>query len=213
MAAGKTTQTPAETVDAILAATSAAPEPVVVADYAADWPELFRRIAEPVRHVLAEIADVEHVGSTAVPGLAAKPVIDVDVVVRSEEDVPVAIERLRALGYVYQGDKGIEGRDAFLSPPGAPRHHLYVVVAGSKPQADHVLFRDFLRAHPGVAREYGDVKRRLAAEHPNDRARYAEGKAEFVARVMEAARAGRAAEPGVSQLTTSNARSRFRPKR
>jgi GrpB-like predicted nucleotidyltransferase (UPF0157 family) len=73
-------------------------------------------------------AQVEHVGSTSVPGLAAKPIIDVDVVVASADDVPAAIERLRSRGYVYQGDKGIKGREAFLWPRGARPHHLYVVV-------------------------------------------------------------------------------------
>ncbi len=147
-------QTPEETVDDILARTSSATQPVVVSEYEPGWPTLFQRIAEPVQRALGELAAaVEHVGSTSVPGLAAKPVIDVDVVVRSAEDVPAAIERLRELGYVYQGDKGILGREAFMGPPDAPRHHLYVVVEGSKPHRDHIRFRDFLRNDPAVARE------------------------------------------------------------
>jgi GrpB-like predicted nucleotidyltransferase (UPF0157 family) len=101
-------QTAEETVDEILARTPSVTHPVTLSDYDVQWPVLFRQIAEPVRHALGEIVvAVEHVGSTAVPGLAAKPVIDVDVVVRSAEDVPAATERLRELGYVYQGDKGI----------------------------------------------------------------------------------------------------------
>jgi chloramphenicol 3-O-phosphotransferase len=118
-------QTAEETVDVILTRTPSVNQPIIVRDYDAEWPVLFRQIAEPVRRALGEIvASVEHVGSTAVPGLAAKPVIDVDVVVRSAENVPAAIERLRKLGYVYQGDKGIPGRDAFMWPPHAPSHHL-----------------------------------------------------------------------------------------
>jgi GrpB-like predicted nucleotidyltransferase (UPF0157 family) len=178
-------QTAEETVDAILARTQSVTHPVSVSDYDAEWPVLFRQIADPVRDALGEIvAAVEHVGSTSVPGLAAKPVIDVDVVVRSAEDVPDAIERLRELGYVYQGDKGISGRDAFMWPPHAPRHHLYVVVEGSKPHVDHVRFRDYLRNHPQVAREYAELKRALADQHRNDRAGYTEAKAEFIARVL-----------------------------
>jgi GrpB-like predicted nucleotidyltransferase (UPF0157 family) len=113
-------------------------------------------------------------------------VIDIDVVVRSAADVPVAIERLRTLGYVYQGDKGIAGREAFMWPPHAPRHHLYVVVAGSKPHADHVRFRDHLRRHPEVAREYAELKKALADQHRNDRERYTEAKAEFISRTLAA---------------------------
>ncbi len=93
--------------------------------------------------------------------------IDIDVVVRSAEDVPIAIERLRAtLGYVYQGDKGVRGREAFLRPPDARPHHIYVVVSGSEPHADHVQFRDYLREHPGVAQQYADLKRNLAKTTP-----------------------------------------------
>jgi GrpB-like predicted nucleotidyltransferase (UPF0157 family) len=105
-----TDQTPEETVDAILAATRSTRSPLVVADYDPAWPELFERLAQPIRAALADLgAAVEHVGSTAVPGLAAKPVIDLDAVLPSAEGVPAAIERLRALGYVYQGDRGSPG--------------------------------------------------------------------------------------------------------
>jgi GrpB-like predicted nucleotidyltransferase (UPF0157 family) len=178
-------QTAEETVDEILAGTPSVLHPLVVSDYDVEWPVLFRQIAEPVQRALGEIAvAVEHVGSTSVPGLAAKPVIDVDVVVRSSEDVPAVIERLRELGYLYQGDKGIPGRSAFMWPPHSPRHHLYVVVEGSKPHLDHVRFRDYLRDHPEVAREYAELKRALADQHRSDRAAYTEAKAEFIDRVL-----------------------------
>ena len=130
---------------------------------------------------------MEHVGSTAVPGLAAKPVIDIDVVVRSPEDVLASIERLCALGYKHEGDKGIPGREAFLWPAGAVRHHIYVVVAGSAPQVDHLHFRDHLRAHPDTAAEYAAVKRELARRHANDRVAYTDAKSDFIARVLDAA--------------------------
>jgi GrpB-like predicted nucleotidyltransferase (UPF0157 family)/gluconate kinase len=183
-------QTAEETLEEILARTPSLTQPVVVSDYDHEWPILFRHVAEPVRRALKEIVvAVEHVGSTSVPGLAAKPVIDIDIVVRSREDVPVAIERLRQIGYVYQGDKGIAGREAFMWPPHAPRHHLYVVIAGSKPHADHVRFRDYLRSHPEVAREYAELKRSLANQHMNDRERYTDAKAAFISRVLAAASA------------------------
>lgn len=178
-------QTPEDTVDEILARTSSVSQPVVVSGYEPEWPERFRQIAEPVERALGEIAlAIEHIGSTSVPGLAAKPVIDIDVVVRSAEEVPAAIERLRELGYVYQGDKGIPGREAFMWPPHAPRHHLYVVVEGSKPHTDHVRFRDCLRGRPDLAHEYAELKRDLADRHGDDRASYTEAKADFIARVL-----------------------------
>ena len=188
--------TPEETVEQILAQTAGASsfsrEPIVVSDYDPNWPTLFEKIAQPVREALADLgATVEHVGSTAVPGLAAKPVIDIDVVVGSATDVPTAIERLHSLGYLYQGDKGIKGREAFMWPEGAERHHLYVVVAGTDPYLEHVAFRDYLRDHPEIAADYAALKKELAAEHGNDRIGYTDAKDEFVSRVLRAAR-GRA---------------------
>jgi len=182
-----TDMTPDEAVDEILARTPTSRSPIVIAGYDAGWPALFERLAEPVRAVVADLgARVDHVGSTAVPGLAAKPVIDMDVVVPSAADVPETIERLRGLGYVYQGDKGIRGREAFLWPPTTPVHHLYVVVDGSDPHTDHVRFRDHLREHPDAAREYAALKRELAQRYGMDRLRYTEAKTAFVGRTLAA---------------------------
>jgi GrpB-like predicted nucleotidyltransferase (UPF0157 family) len=183
-----TAMTPEETVDEILARTTTTRSPIVIADPDPGWPALFERLAAPVRAALAGLgARVDHVGSTAVPGLAAKPIVDMDVVVISRDDVPEAIERLRALGYVYQGDKGIAGREAFLPPRGAPEHHLYVVVGGSRPHADHTRFRDHLRRHPEVAAAYAACKRDLAARHGADRVAYTEAKTAFIAAARRAA--------------------------
>ena len=178
-------RTPDETVEQILGQTSADTSPVVVAGYDDEWPARFEELAAPVRDAVADLgAAVEHVGSTAVPGLAAKPIIDIDVVVHSAGDVPTAIERLRRLGYVYQGDKGIPGREAFMWPAGAPRHHLYVVVAGSQPHSDHLRFRDHLRRHPEVAARYAALKTDLAARYGNDRLGYTTAKTAFISEVM-----------------------------
>jgi len=182
-----TAMTPDETVDEILDRTMTTRSPIVIADYDPRWPALFERLAEPVRAAVAGVgARVEHVGSTAVPGLAAKPVIDIDVVVSSADHVPVAIERLRELGYVYQGDKGITGREAFLWPAGAPVHHLYVVVEGGDPHTNHIRFRDRLRRDPRMAAEYAALKRGLADEHGADRLGYTEAKTAFVERTLRA---------------------------
>ena len=139
---------------------------------------------------MAEIgAEVEHFGSTAVAGLAAKPIIDIDVVVRSADDVPVAIERLRGSGYICQSDKGVPGREALLWPPGARRHHAYVVGLGSEPHANHTTFRDHLRAHAEVAARYAALKQQLAKQHRDDQVGYGHAKDEFVGEVLHTARA------------------------
>jgi GrpB-like predicted nucleotidyltransferase (UPF0157 family) len=155
---------------------------ITVTGYQHDWPRLFDELARPVREALAGLdARVEHVGGTSVPGLAAKPIVDLDVVVGSDAEVPAAIDRLRSLGYVHEGDLGIPGREAFMWPAGAPRHHLYLVVRGGRAHLDHVEFRDHLRQHPEVAAAYGALKVRLAARHGSDRAAYTAAKAQFVA--------------------------------
>ncbi|MFN2465888.1 MAG: GrpB family protein [Candidatus Dormibacteria bacterium] len=161
---------------------------IVITDYDGTWPRLFRDLASPVARAVSDLgAEVEHVGSTAVPGLAAKPIIDMDVVVPSAEVIPRAIERLRRLGYIHQGDLGISGREAFQSPPGAPPHHLYVTVAGSKQHRDHLLFRDQLRGDPDLASRYASLKRRLAAEYIEDRGGYSEAKSAFISSALAAA--------------------------
>ncbi len=176
-----------QTVDAILAATLSQREPIVVTDYDPSWPESFERLAAPISDAVRDLGGrVEHVGSTSVPGLAAKPIIDIDVVVPNVDVVPQAIEQLRLLGYTYQGDKGIPGREAFLWPPGMPHHHVYVVVDGNAQYRQHIRFRDHLRSHPSVADDYAALKRELAEHHRWDRLGYTDAKTDFITRVLDA---------------------------
>src|SRR5882762_9128870 len=105
---------------------------VVVVDYDPSWPGTFETLKSRVLPVVGTVAlAVEHVGSTAVPGLAAKPIIDMDVIVATSAHVTLAIERLATLGYVHRGNLGIADREAFESPKGLAPHHLYVCVRGS----------------------------------------------------------------------------------
>jgi GrpB-like predicted nucleotidyltransferase (UPF0157 family) len=130
----------------------------------------------------------EHVGSTAVPGLDAKPIIDLDVVVPDRAAAAAAITALAAAGWQHQGDLGVKGREAFLPPGDAIYHHLYLVVAGSQPHRDHIDLRDFLRTHPAHAARYGELKRRLAGLLTTDRPAYSEGKAEMISEFLRQAR-------------------------
>ncbi len=163
--------------------------PAVVVTYDPGWPGLFRELRDRIDTALADVAHMtEHVGSTAVPGLDAKPIIDLDVVVPDEAVVAPAIQALGAAGWRHQGDLGIEGREAFAPPADAVYHHLYVVVAGSQPHRDHVDLRDFLCAHPGQAAMYGELKHYLARLLATDRLAYGEGKAEMIAEFLRQAR-------------------------
>lgn len=164
-------------------------DPIEVVDYDPSWPAQFDEIAAHVRaaFVGAPLVAIEHVGSTAVIGLAAKPVIDLNVIVPTRADLPDAIARLATLGYVHQGDKGVTGREAFRSPVGTARHHLYACAEDNAEHKRHIAFRDYLRAHPEAARQYEALKRDLAAHFRNDRPAYNEGKTDFVEAVLKKA--------------------------
>jgi GrpB-like predicted nucleotidyltransferase (UPF0157 family) len=127
---------------------------------------------------------VEHVGSTSVPGLAAKPIIDLDIVIPSRNELPVIVKRLAALGYAHRGNLGIEDRDAFSEPVNQPEHHLYVCPRDSLALRNHMVFRNHLRAHPCDAAEYAGLKRRLAEKFSLTIGRYIEGKSAFILSIL-----------------------------
>lgn len=161
---------------------------IEVVDYDPAWPDLFERLRSFVWPAVEEVAlAIEHVGSTSVPGLAAKPIIDMTVVVKAGDDVPRAIAGLATLGYVHRGDLGIQGREAFEAPAGLPDHHLYVCPAGALALRNHLAVRDYLRAHPEAARAYGALKRRLAGAFEDDIERYVAGKTAFIVGILREA--------------------------
>ena len=131
--------------------------PVVIVDYDPAWPVAFAALARVLSQAFGELAlSIEHVGSTAVPGLAAKPVIDLDVVISAEERLPAVDAALMPLGYEYEGEKDIPGRHAFdrrgedVPRDGSrltwPAHHLYVCARGCTELRRHLAFRDYLRS-------------------------------------------------------------------
>ncbi|KAF0196064.1 MAG: hypothetical protein FD169_1130 [Bacillota bacterium] len=158
--------------------------PVIIVDYDPAWPGLFNTLKSSVEMSLGEVAlSIEHVGSTSVPGLAAKPIIDMDVIVRAE-DLGKATALLANIGYVHDGDGGIPGRERFRPPTGLPKHHLYVCAADNPELKHHLQFRDYLRAHPDAAAEYGLLKKHLAAVYGDDREGYSVAKTEFITTIL-----------------------------
>jgi GrpB-like predicted nucleotidyltransferase (UPF0157 family) len=155
--------------------------PIIIEDYDPHWPEQFETLRARIVAVLGSLADaIEHIGSTAIPGLAAKPIIDIDVLLRSTADLPEAITRLTTLGYQHRGDLGVPGREAFRPPSNELPHHLYVCVPECLEYARHTAFRSHLRTHHEDARAYERLKRTLAVEFRNDREGYNRAKTEFV---------------------------------
>jgi GrpB-like predicted nucleotidyltransferase (UPF0157 family) len=162
--------------------------PVIVLAYDPNWPGRFQYLRKRIADALGGMAAaIEHVGSTAVPGLVAKPIIDIDVVLTLETRLPAAIERLAHLGYIHRGNLSVPEREAFRAPAGDPPHHLYVCPPCSAEFRRHMAFRNYLRAHPKDAKMYGDLKIALAERFREDRPAYNAAKTKFVEKLTNRA--------------------------
>ena len=165
-----------------------AADPVVIRDYDPRWPQTFAALRQALAAVLGKTAlTIEHVGSTAVPGLPAKPIIDMDVVVADSGSVTAAVKMLESSGYRFRGDLGVAGRYALRAPTEAVPHHLYLCPNDSAELRRHRRFRDLLRAHEPTARAYAALKRDAAQRHGNDRTAYTDAKSAFIAHVLSQA--------------------------
>lgn len=164
------------------------PDAVEIVDHADGWAAEFAGLGGTLRRALGGVAvRIDHIGSTAVPGLAAKPVLDVQVSVRSLEPAEVFVTPLTGLGFVYRADNPERTKRYFREPPGHRRTHLHVRRSGSFSEQFPLLFRDYLRAHPPEAAGYADVKRRCADRFRHDRQGYVEAKDLFVWQVIRRA--------------------------
>jgi GrpB-like predicted nucleotidyltransferase (UPF0157 family) len=181
------------------------PGTILIVDYDPAWPSQFE--AEK-RHILDAIGDiavsVEHVGSTAVPGLASRPIINILVALRAEADGERAVGPMERAGYEYRGDAGTAGQYFFRKTTDSPAPgqtfdgvgrtvHIHMYETGHPEWDAHIRFRDFLRRQPTAAARYAALKRELAAKHPHDRVAYGEGKTPFVSVVLGRSRG---VEPG-----------------
>jgi GrpB-like predicted nucleotidyltransferase (UPF0157 family) len=165
-------------------------DPVRVVPYEDEWPWLFREQAAQMRAALGEVAlRIDHIGSTSVPGLAAKPVIDVQISVAALEPVDAFRLPLEGLGYVFRVNNPERTKRYFRESPGERRTHVHVRRLGSWNEQFALLFRDYLRVHPDAARRYATLKRRLAARYnqPEERTQYTDAKDPFIWRAMYAA--------------------------
>jgi GrpB-like predicted nucleotidyltransferase (UPF0157 family) len=165
---------------------------VVIVEYDPRWPTLY---VEEKRRILAAIGShiltIEHIGSTAVPGLGAKPIIDIMVGLRHLADAPPCIPRLQAIGYEYvpEHEQQLPERRYFhKGKEGNRTHHLHMVETASEFWHRHLLFRDYLRAHPDTAQQYYELKKGLADQFRSDREAYTEGKTAFIKTIEARAR-------------------------
>lgn len=158
---------------------------VVVLPYDEKWKHDFLDIKNELSQALGELAiSIEHVGSTSVEGLAAKPIIDIDVVVKKER-INDAILALKSIGYIHEGNLGIPGREAFAyeGKEHLQQHHLYVCPEDSLELKRHLAFRDYLRTHPAAVEEYSKIKMEAAKLYPEDIDKYIEHKGSVIEKI------------------------------
>lgn len=176
-------------------------KPVTVVAYNTQWPQQFNAIQARLASALEGLEfRIEHVGSTSVPQLAAKDIIDIDIIVPDTAALETAITLLATLGYEHQGELGIPQRHAFFyraaqdarKPELERAHNLYVVIDGCAALRNHLQLRNYLRRHPDARAAYDALKRKLAQQYQHDRDGYTTAKTAFITGIL--AQAGMEAE-------------------
>ena len=144
---------------------------VVVLSYDVTWQLDFEKIKNEIEEAIGNlIIGVEHIGSTSVEGMSAKPCIDIDVVINDYSVFTAVVDGLKIIGYIHEGDLGIKDREAFKysGKKNLQMHHLYVCPKYSEELYRHITFRDFLRSNPEMVRKYSLIKEKAAELFPND---------------------------------------------
>ncbi|HEY8562144.1 MAG TPA: GrpB family protein [Pyrinomonadaceae bacterium] len=154
------------------------------------WHELFAEEKARISDVVGDfVVSIEHIGSTSVCGLAAKPILDIAIAIEDKASGKHCVAPLENIGYVYRGENGIPGRFYFVKGKAERRtHHLHVLLEGSEELKNHLAFRDHLRTNRDAAAEYDRIKTELAEKYPHDRDSYLDGKTEFIEKILKAAR-------------------------
>ncbi|MBB4572211.1 GrpB family protein [Rhizobium lentis] len=165
---------------------------VELVPYDPQWPTQFRRIRNRLLTWLPQALFIDHIGSTSIPGMIAKPLIDIDIVLPSLEHIADATAALLAEAYEPRGNRYDDEVWAFLSRGSVPAERVYLCPAGNGTHRNRLAFRDYLIAHPESASKYATLKRRLAAEFRTDGDRYTAQKREFVDTIVARALKGNA---------------------
>lgn len=158
--------------------------PIEVQAYNEQWPVQFQKIKHNLqKHIKGSYLSIEHVGSTSVPGLYAKPKIDIDIIVKNNLEKPAIILDLNSIGYDHIGDMGITGREAFRYARSAD-HNLYLIEEINIAWLNHRYLRDYLREHENVRTTYSELKLSLAQKFPDDIDAYIDGKTAFIIDIL-----------------------------
>ncbi len=160
---------------------------IIVAPYDEKWQSEFTKIKNELLPIIStDIISIEHVGSTSVPGLWAKPIIDLNIVIEREK-LPTIIDKLSSINYSHQGDLGIKDREAFKysDKPHLMQHYLYVCPKDSAEHKRQLAFRDYLRANPSACEQYSNIKIEMANKFPHDIDSYIKGKEPVVMEIYQ----------------------------
>ena len=161
---------------------------IEIMPYNPEWKTEFKKIKMMIESYIGDlILRIEHIGSTSIEGLAAKPIIDIDVVIESYDILPDIIQRLEKEGYKHQGNLGIEGREAFQRTfkDDFMKYHLYVCPKDSKGYLEHIALRDYLSSNKAARTEYEALKYKLVENYQNDIDRYCKGKTGFIKEILD----------------------------
>ena len=161
---------------------------VIVENYNPLWAEAFQNIKKELAAVLnSDVLSIEHVGSTSVVGLKAKPIIDIDIIIDDINHFNDIKQKLIGIGYMHEGDQGIKGREAFgyMNKSHLMRHHLYVCQKDNFHLKRHLALRDHLRSHPADVKAYGKLKEALAKLYPGNIDKYIEGKSDLILNIYK----------------------------
>ena len=161
---------------------------IIVVPYDENWTNEFEKIKKEILRVTEDlIISIEHVGSTSIKGLFAKPIIDMNIVIDNNDILPTIIQRLAQIDYIHIGDLGINSREAFkyTNKQHLMEHHLYVCPKDSSEHKRQIAFRDYLRLHPADCEKYSNIKIEMAKKFPHDIDSYINGKEPVILEIYE----------------------------
>ena len=161
------------------------PDRIAVVPYDPEWPALFRQLGAALRGVLGDTAlRIDHIGSTSIPGLAAKPIIDIQISVAGFDPLEAFRVPIESLGFIFRASNPDLTKRYFRETPGERRTHIHVRRAGSWPEQFALLFRDYMRTHDEDAKRYAEIKYHLAQQYGEDRHGYTDAKGPFIWEIM-----------------------------
>ncbi|MTI46706.1 MAG: GrpB family protein [Firmicutes bacterium] len=162
---------------------------IEVVNYSSDWKKIYNEESKKINEIMGYIInESHHIGSTSIPGIKAKPVIDILIIVEDIKEIDKYDLQMKELGYVPKGEYGIKGRRFFMKGGNNRTHHVHIYEVGNEEIERHINFKDYLISHPDKAKQYSELKEKLAQEHTYDIDGYIEGKSKFIKEIDKKAK-------------------------